>query len=83
VSRDAFCMGCHGLGPRQVRASSQFYGRDNSEDSQLHLAIRSLFNWVFNWVDNLTVFQKRQHGPAGAQVRGTQESIRDYFRELI
>ena len=23
------------------------------------------------------------HGPDGAQVRGTQESIHDYFRELI
>ncbi len=38
---------------------------------------------MFNCGDNLTVFSKRRHGPDGAQVRGTQESIRDYFRELI
>src|SRR4030042_1654589 len=77
LSRDAFCIGCHGPGPCQVRASSQFYHHDNSEDSQLHLPIDSLSNFVFTAKGNLTVFPKSGHGPGGAQVRGTQESIRD------
>jgi hypothetical protein len=47
--RDTFCIGCHGPGPCQVRASSQFYGHDNSKGALLHLTIGSLFNWVLNW----------------------------------
>ena len=31
----------------------------------------------------LLISKKRRHGPGGAQVRGTRESIRDDFRELV
>ena len=53
------------------------------EDSETFRTLGSLFNLQFNGRDGLTVFQKRLHGPGGAQVRGTQESIRNNFRELV